>query len=288
MRSAITIAAFGLLLGGCAESSYPRERINSTGQVSPAAATPAPPGSPKDDVGGGQPAVPALPRKIIYNAELDIAVARFAEAQASLLRLVKEQGGYVAQSDIAGSPGAARSGRWVVRIPVDRLDSFEDGILALGELEKRHRDSRDVTEEYYDLDARIKNKQVEEARLLKHLADSTGSLKETLEVERELSRVRGEVEQFQGRLQLLANLTSLTTVTVALAERDRYIPAAAPTFATRVSRTFSASIQNLLILGEGLTLLVVGLVPWMPVAAVVGLPLWLVVHRIRPRVPSNR
>ena len=91
--------------------------------------------------------------------------------------------------------------RWKIRVPVDQFESFVQKVVALGELERTLRTSQDVTEEYYDIEARIKNKKVEEERLLKHLEKSTGKLEEILAVEREISRVRGEVERLQGRLQ---------------------------------------------------------------------------------------
>ena len=85
--------------------------------------------------------------------------------------------------------------------------------------QKNTTDSQDVTEEYYDVEARIKNKRVEEERLLKHLEQSTGKLEDILKVEKEISRVRGEIERQQGRLQYLDKLSALTTVTITLHER---------------------------------------------------------------------
>ena len=127
--------------------------------------------------------------------------------------------GYLARMEVAGSPGLPRSGRWTARVPGARFEAFLDAVAGLGELVSRKLDSQDVTEEFFDTEARIKAKRVEEARMLKNLEESTGSLKDILEVEHELSRVRGEVEQLEGRLRLLANLTDLTTVTIAIARR---------------------------------------------------------------------
>jgi tellurite resistance protein len=60
-------------------------------------------------------------------------------------------------------------------------------------------DAQDVTEEFYDVDARLRNKRVEEQRLVEHLKKSTARLQDILAVEREISRVRGEIEQMEGR-----------------------------------------------------------------------------------------
>ena len=68
----------------------------------------------------------------------------------------------------------------------------------------------------------------------------------------ELSRVRSEIERMQGRLRALSNLTSLATVTVTASEIKGYVPPQAPTLATRISRTFAASLETLQQVGEGL------------------------------------
>src|SRR5262249_42003483 len=153
-------------------------------------------------------------RKIIYNAEIELVVKSLAGAEREMMKLVQASGGYVAENDLSNQSGARGQGSWKVRVPVDAFDAFLEGVARLGELQRVHRDSQDVSMEYYDVEARISNKQQEEKRLLKHLADSTGKLEDILNVERELSRVRGEVEQMQGRLRFLADQTTLSTVTI--------------------------------------------------------------------------
>ena len=261
----------------------------------PALALAAPPGGPGPAPAPAVPAfqaAPTVPRKIIYNADLAVTVEQFAVAERALGNLLKDYGGFIAQSDIAGS---GRSGRWTARVPAEQIDPFEQGVAALGEVQKRHRDSRDVTAEYFDIEARIKNKKVEESRLLKHLEDSTGNLREILEIEREVARVRGEVEQYQGQLQLLANLSSLATVTISLVERDRTPPPEpprpprppeVPTFAQRLGATYQGSVDRLLEFGEVIALAIVAAAPWIPVVALAILVLWVVGRRLDPRTSS--
>ncbi len=226
---------------------------------------------------------PDVPRKIVYTADVDLVVEDFAAAAEQVVRLVEQFGGYVAESDLGGTPGVQRHGRWKVRIPVEKFDSFVEGVVTLGELNHRQTDSQDVTEEFYDLEARIKNKTVEEQRLIKHLEETTGKLKDILDVERELSRVREEIERLQGRLRLLANLTSLTTVTINLQERLGYTPVQAPTFGTRIGHRFQASVEQLVRFGEGIVLALVSVVPWLPVWFVVLAATWLIARRLLRR-----
>ncbi len=226
---------------------------------------------------------PAVPRKIVYTCDISLTVGDFAKAEAEVERLVRQFGGYLSGSYVSGTPGLDRSGRWTARVPVERYEAFLEAVARLGELQHRSTNSRDVTDEFYDLEARLKNKKVEETRLLKHLQDSTGKLSEILEVEKELSRVREEIERQQGRLQLLGNLSEMTTVTVALTERGPYQPATAPGFGAKVSRRFSASVRALRSFGEGLAIEAISVIPWLPVWAVVLGVAWLFWKKTRAR-----
>jgi hypothetical protein len=203
-------------------------------------------------------------RKIIYNARVDLVTEDLNKLENALTHLVTARKAYVADSDRSGSAGENRHGTWKVRVPVENYDAFLKDSVALGELVSLKADSQDVSEEFYDLEARERAKKVEEERLLKHLSDSTGKLDEILAVERELTRVRSEIERMQGRLRVLGNLTSLATVTISAREIKGYIPPQAPTLATKVGRTFYDSLASLQQLGEALLLAVVALVPWLP------------------------
>jgi hypothetical protein len=218
----------------------------------------------------------AVSPKIIYNAHMDLVVESVSTTEHELTRLVKESGGYVAETDVMSVSHVRRTASWKVRVPVDRFDGFLSAVGKLGEMQRSKLDSQDVTQEYHDLEAQIANKQQEERRLLKLLAESTGKLTEVLTVEKELSRVRGEVEVMQGRLRYLANQTSLSTVTITATELRDYTPPVSPTFAAQIGRTFHDSLGLLTGFGKAVVLIVVALVPWLPVIAVAGLIIaWL-------------
>jgi hypothetical protein len=235
---------------------------------------------------GGEDQSPAsekMPRKIVYTAEVQVIVEDFPAADAVLKKLLKEHHGFVAKSELSGSAGEPRIGTWKLRVPVDEFEDFVQAVAGLGVPQKNSTDSQDVTEEYYDLDTRIKNKKVEEERLRKHLDQSTGKLDEILAVERELSRVRGEIEQQEGRLRLLANLAALTSVTVTIQEIKNYVPPQTPTFAARVINTFFNSLLLLVVFGCGVVLVAVALAPWLAALLVVAVPVWLIVRHRRSR-----
>ncbi|MEW4571345.1 DUF4349 domain-containing protein [Tautonia sp. JC769] len=186
-------------------------------------------------------------RKIIYDAQIDLEVEDLDPAADRLVSLVQQHRGYIAEQDVAGSPGSKRSAKWKLRVPVEEFEAFVQELLSLGELKRNVRTSQDVSEQFYDIEARIRNKRVEEETILKILEERSGQLEDVLKVQVELSRVRGEIEQMEGRLRVLENLSSLATVTVNLRERDDYAPAApvVPDFRTRVARAWSGSVTDL-------------------------------------------
>lgn len=221
-------------------------------------------------------------RKIVYLADVDLVVEQFEPLPEQIEAAVKQHGGFVSASNITGSPGSPRSGRWTIRVPVDRFIDFLAAVRQLGEVRSINSTSDDVTAEYYDIEARIRNKQQEEERLLKLLAEATGKLEEILAVERELSRVRGEIEQAQGRLRMLKDVTDLTTVTVSVTEIKNYVPEQAPTYVTRIRRAWSASTTTFVGTVQALSLVAVALVPWLPVPLLLVL-IVLVIRTLRRR-----
>jgi vacuolar-type H+-ATPase subunit I/STV1 len=219
----------------------------------------------------------ATARKIVFTAQVDVLVEDIAQTQQrlnELLASIQQAGGYVAHQELSGMTGSRRHGTWTLRVPQTRFDQVMSDLEQLGELQRSSRDAQDVTEAFTDLEARLKNKQSSEQRLLSHL-EKTGELKDTLEVERELSRVRGEVEQLQGQLNLLKHKTDLATIILTIRERAGFTPVTAPTFATQASRTFAESWQAFGGFLRMLALFVVAVVPWLILAAPILGAVWL-------------
>lgn len=222
-------------------------------------------------------------RKIIYNARIDLVVDDFDKVPADVTALAKKFGGFIASSSIRGSKGEPRSGRWTLRIPSVKFDDFVSGAQSIGQVREMTSDSREVTAEYVDLESRVRNLKAEEERLHKHLDENTRSLKEILEVERELARVRGQIEMHQGRLNVLKDLTSLSTVTLTVEEIKDYVPEATeePGFATQVARTWHGSIDAVGSFLTALSLAAVGFTPWLVVVVPLVLVAWFALKRLK-------
>jgi hypothetical protein len=213
-----------------------------------------------------------VPRRIIYEAEITLVVKDVSAVEAQISALMKELGGYVAESTVDRTQGEELTGRWKVRIPVEHFDTFLNSVSKLGVPENRYQTAQDVTEEFVDLEAQISNKKRLEERIIKLLEDSSGAIKDVIEVERELARVRSEVEQMEGRLRFLINRTELTTVTLVAREVRDYVPPEAPTFANRIRQAWGDSLHALRVFGEQLVVAVVYASPWLAILGAVILP----------------
>ncbi len=212
-------------------------------------------------------------RKIIYTAILEVNTTDFKSAVVRLTQSVKANNGYVAETNVSGAAEELKTGVWKLRIPASRYDAFLAAVGNVGEVASSCSTSEDVSEEFYDIQARLKNKRVEEARLIRHLEASTGELAEILAVEREISRVREEVEQMEGRMRFLSHQSDLTTVTINLHElASLKRKTDAPTFGTQITRALVDSLGGLGSFTKSVVLALACLLPWLVILGGIGIP----------------
>jgi hypothetical protein len=259
----IGLAAFATAFAGGCEARE-AARMNQSALGPPASSTDKQPSTQPAENASSPARSPTIPRKIIYDARIDMVVESLSVTEQAILKLINDHNGFLAESDQASLTDRQRKGTWRVRVPVDHFQAFVSAVGRLGEVKQNHVGSQDVTEEFFDLEARIRNKREEEKRLLKHLADSTGKLEDILAVEKELSRVRGEAEQMEGRLRFLANRTELSTIIIQAMEWKDYKPPVAATFQTEVGRMFFRSYESLVAFGKWVLLVLAALAPWAP------------------------
>jgi hypothetical protein len=277
------LVAAPLAASGCSGAAPPADgRAGKSSAAAAKTAREAPAAAKPGGAGQAAGAQPGLQRQIVYQAQLQIVVQDFSQLPAQVETLVQQFEGYIAHADVTGVSGGRRHGAWTLRLPVQRFGSFLEAARNLGELRCSNTDAQDVSDEYYDLEARIRNKQQEEARLLKHLDVSTGKLEEILLVEKEISRVREDLERMQGRERVLHDLIALATIKLDVQELQLFLPAQTPTFAGRVIRHGAYSLTTMRRTGEGLIIAAVVIIPWLIVLIVLALP-GLFVYRIGKR-----
>jgi len=242
------------------------------------AAAEAPAGEPPADEAVDATTAEGVKPRIIYTATVSVVADDFSAASNKLIELIDKMGGYIANATLDRSSGEARSGSWTVRVPVKKYGDFLTSLDGVGFVESRSQNSEDVTMEYVDVEARIANLKRLEERFIALLQERTGKLDEVLKVEQELARVRGDIEQAEGRLRYLTNKTDYSTVTISVREQKNYVPPRAPSFGERIATTWSQSLEALQQAGEFAVLAIVAIAPWAIVAAI---PVLAVVFFIR-------
>jgi hypothetical protein len=165
-------------------------------------------------------------RKLIRNATVELEIVSFDEAVQRITALANEERGYVATTNSHKQVNGKLRGEVVVKVVPENLDRFLQKIRGLGELKNQTLGTEDVTKTYFDTDARLKNARVMEQRLIDMLKTKTGKVSDLLQVEKELARVREEIEKMQGELKYWDSQVQFATVTISLSEKDMEVPAA--------------------------------------------------------------
>jgi len=164
--------------------------------------------------------------KLVRNATVELEIVSFDNAAQKITALANEERGYVATTDSEKQANGKLRGQVVVKILPENLDRFLQKIRGLGELKNQTLGTEDVTKAYFDTDARLKNAHVMEQRLIDMLKTKTGKVSDLLQVEKELGRVREEIEKMQGELKYWDSQVQFATVTISLAEKEMEEPAA--------------------------------------------------------------
>ena len=155
-------------------------------------------------------------KKIIKNGSLTIYV-RDAEQSAEAIRnLAVAAGGFVAESNIRKSSSGQKTGNITIRVPASSFEEVMGNVKGLAvEVEQENATSQDVTEEYVDLDAQLRNLRAEETQYLM-IMQKAYTIEDTLKVANRLSDTRGRIERTQGRLQLLSRQVEMSTIRITL------------------------------------------------------------------------
>jgi hypothetical protein len=255
-------------LGGCLNAE-PR----AAGAGAPAAEAVAAP-TASAPMGGAQKAgeSPAATRKLVQKAALELEVSSAQAALARATRIAEAQGGFVAtseQSTQGNGPGERISVTLSLRVPTDRFVATLEALRKLGSGPGSERvTTEDVSEEFIDLEARIKNQRALEAQFLEILTRAN-KVEEALHVQREIATVRTEIDRMEGRRRFLERETSLATITLQLVTVQPIVSTGFGDFGRSVSRAASDSVT----VGAGIITGVIRLVGVLvPLALLLGLP----------------
>lgn len=204
-----------------------------------------------------------LTPKLIKNGQVQVAVDAYAPFQRALGGWLEERGGYISDTDLSHHEGEVSWASLTVRVPADQFDTLVGWTEERVQVESLDISAQDVTAEWVDVQARIDNGRRAESRLQELLATETASLSDVLEVERELARVRGEIESAEGRMRVLSDRVGYATLSLEVRVNEVYTPTARPGFVTEASGVFGDSVDTLGEAGRALALLAVAVSPWL-------------------------
>lgn len=158
------------------------------------------------------------PSMLIRTGSASIEVDKLDPAIIKVRQLATQLGGYVASSSISGGRDQVRSATLELKIPAARYDQAIGGLNSIGKVEAVNTNVEDVGEEFVDVTARVANAKRLEERLVNLLTTRTGKLEDVLAVERELARVREEIERYEGRIRFLKTRAAVSTLSVTVHE----------------------------------------------------------------------
>jgi hypothetical protein len=164
---------------------------------------------------GSSPVLPQmLDRQIIRTATVSVHVDGVSQKFEDVANIALGAGGFVASSTF-GNAGETQTASVTIRVPAAEYDATMRRLRDLGEVKEESSNANDVTEQFTDLESRLRNLQASEARYLELLTRAV-DINEILMVQDRINATRAEIEQIQGRIQMLENQSALATITAHL------------------------------------------------------------------------
>jgi len=225
------------------------------------------------------PLAPMIARTV----SLSIVVKDFDAGRASLDAILVRHNGYAANLNVSTPLGAARVIQASLRIPASQLTAVIGELKALGRVENETQNGEEVTQQHAELVARLKNSRETEQRLQDVLRTRTGKVKDVLEVEEEIARVRGEIEQMEAEQKALEHRVDFATIDLKLAEEYKaQLNTPAPSVLMQVRNATVNGFRNAFESFLGLVLFLAesgpSLLLWL---ALLGIPAWRLWRRYR-------
>jgi Na+-transporting methylmalonyl-CoA/oxaloacetate decarboxylase gamma subunit len=230
-----------------------------------------------DQPGQSQPTPAPVERKIIRNADLTLEADTPDEVQAKITSIAESKGGFVIESQKQSNDTKTTKADVItmtVRVPAARFDESLDEIRksvsrVLNETVK----GQDVTEEFIDIEARLKTQKALEAQFLEIMKQAR-TVEDALNVQSEIAKVRGEIERIEGRKRFLENQSAFSTLKIRIQTPTSLSPSSSGFFyqlVEAVSLGFGAAMQFVL----GLITVVIALLPFL---IFIVLPIYLLIR----------
>ncbi len=218
-------------------------------------------------------------RMIIRTGTMSIENDSFDETENKAKEITKNLGGYITNSTSQVNQSGKKQGTLTIRVQADKYDALLAELTKTGKVMNQNITGRDVTEEFVDAEARIKTQRELEARLLQLLAEKTANLTAVVEVEQKLAAVRENIEKTEGRMRMLKDQASFSTITLSIYE-PAILNTSSGGFFYELERGFEKGLTGFTAVISGLITFIVAL---SPILGILGLILYIVIRVVRKR-----
>ncbi|MCL6472442.1 MAG: DUF4349 domain-containing protein [Firmicutes bacterium] len=190
--------------------------------------------------------IPSADGRVVKNANLELQVKKgeFDSSFERALSIIRSAGGYASQSKSQAIGDRITSGEIIMRIPAEEFDSVLASLKKIGKVKTINITGEDVSEEYVDLESRLRNWRAQESVLL-GLMGKAKSVSESIMIQNSLSRVQLEIERINGRLNFLKNRVSFATIRLYIAEPQAIVKPDKWGFKTALENALRASTMVL-------------------------------------------
>lgn len=223
-------------------------------------------------------------RMIIHQAHLQLNVKSFDQAQLNIEKKVSEYGGYIVGSNVYRENEDTVNGHITVRVPEKHFQTFlTDAEGQAAEVLERVVTGEDVTEQYVDLESRVKSKRAVEERLLEFMSKAEKT-EDLLKISSDLATVQEEIELIVGQMNFFENQTSFSTIEIAMYENRVIVPGLDSKDLDTWEKTkkqLATSTNFLLAAGSGIIVFIVGNLPIMILLLLIGAGSYFFVKRKR-------
>ena len=226
------------------------------------------------DIKDNPAATEKIPQKIIKTAEVSCQVAKYEESRKKILSVIAAHKGYVSSED-QSTNGYNLNNTMVIRVDAPEFDVLLDELLKEAVyVEYKKINASDVTEEFVDINARLKSKRDAEEQYTQILKKAN-TINEILEVQQYLRTIREEIESLEGRLRYLNDKVSYSTITLSFYEKISDVP-------VEPGSTFLSRLTDALSWGwHGLLAFFIGIIYVWPLWVILAISLYIVIRIVK-------
>jgi hypothetical protein len=239
-------------------------------------------------------AAAASGQKIIERLSYQIETLKFDDSVKKIQSLCTDLGGYEQDSNISGNDsiilqqGNLRQASFTLRIPQEKLSQLKTRAAEIGSILNSSSSSENISEQYFDTEARLKSLRTQQERLLA-LLQKSGSLTDVIALEKALADVNYQIEQLTGSLRQYDSLINFSTVSIQLNEvvKTTELEKTPVTVGDKIAQQFKASLHALVAFGEGLLVFFVGGAPIILLLAVIAVVVIFIIRKRKKRLTKK-